>query len=93
MKESCRKGVPNHPDLEFCGDRREAVAEALTEASVGWVLSSENRGFGAPTQFTNGEGNTGGAIIRESPLRPRVVRDPKRAEKLHARETGSLRSA
>jgi len=28
MKESYRKGVANHPDLEFCGGRREVIVEA-----------------------------------------------------------------
>ncbi len=28
LQESYRKGVANHPDLEFCGCGREAVVEA-----------------------------------------------------------------
>jgi hypothetical protein len=42
MKESCRKGIANHPDLESCRVGREAKAEAETEAFAGRVLSFEN---------------------------------------------------
>jgi hypothetical protein len=45
-KESYGKGVANHPDLESCGARREARAEARTEASVGWVSSFEKYQLG-----------------------------------------------
>ena len=39
MKESYRKGIANHPDLESCVVSREAAIEALTEAHVGRVSS------------------------------------------------------
>src|ERR1035437_3245292 len=46
MKDPHRKGVANHPDLEPCGDRREAAAEAWTEASVARVSSCEKPTLG-----------------------------------------------
>ena len=41
MKESYRKGVANHPDLESCAVLRKGCREALTEAHADWVLSFE----------------------------------------------------
>jgi hypothetical protein len=57
MKQSYRKGVANHPDLEFCGDRREAIVEAQTEASGGRVLSFVKWNFGVLILCTHGEGS------------------------------------
>ena len=39
MKESYRKGVASHPDLESCVGRRKAAGEALTEAQTGRILN------------------------------------------------------
>ena len=41
MKEPHGKGVANHPNLKSCAGSREVSGEALTEAHLGWVLSSE----------------------------------------------------
>ena len=49
MKESCRKGVANHPDPESCGVGRKDDAEALTGARAGEVLSREINVSGTPT--------------------------------------------
>jgi len=41
MKESYGEGIANHTSLESCGNCSNAVAEALTEGSIGGLLSSE----------------------------------------------------
>lgn len=41
MKEPHEKGVAHHLDLESCAGFREEAGEALTEAHLGQVLSSE----------------------------------------------------
>jgi hypothetical protein len=41
MKEPQEKGVAHHLHLESCAGRRETAGEALTEAHLGRVLSSE----------------------------------------------------
>src|SRR5580704_4549953 len=89
MKESYRKGVANHPGLESCACRREAVGESV------------DRGIGGPGIELR-KTNTGrrpcgqkGKATRPAPKaravgRPCVVVDPEHAEKLHAREPGDL---
>jgi hypothetical protein len=67
MKESHRKGVANHPDLESCVASRKAGGEALTEARAGWVLSCEIIATGVPTSFRKAEGHTEGSAKREHP--------------------------
>ena len=49
MKESYRKEVANHPDLESCMASRKAAIEALTEAHAGRVLSCEIIATRVPT--------------------------------------------
>ena len=68
MKESHRKGVANHPDLESCMAIRKAAIEALTEAHAGRVLSCEIIATGVPTSFSKTEGHTNGGAIRQPPL-------------------------
>jgi hypothetical protein len=58
-----------------------------TGVSVGWVLSSEIACFGEPTASDGKEGNNA-AHDNASAARPCGVRDPRHAEKLHAREPG-----
>ena len=41
MKESCGKGIANHPDPESCAGRRKVAGEALTGAQAGRVWSCE----------------------------------------------------
>ena len=41
MKESYGEGLANYTSLESCGNCSNAVAEALTEGSIGGLLSSE----------------------------------------------------
>ena len=41
MKEPQEKGLAHRLHLESCAGRREAMGEALTEAHLGLVLSSE----------------------------------------------------
>ena len=43
MKEPHVEGLATHDDPESCGDAREGMAEALTGARAGWVLSREIR--------------------------------------------------
>lgn len=58
MKESYRKGSASHPDPESCSDNHKVVAEALTGAHAGRILSCEIKAFGVPTLLTEAEGNT-----------------------------------
>ena len=58
MRESHRKGVASHPDLESCVSSRKAAIEALTEAHAGRVLSCEIIATGVPTPFSKAEGHT-----------------------------------
>lgn len=41
MKESYREGLASHSDLESCAEGGNVLGEALTEAHVGRVFSSE----------------------------------------------------
>lgn len=41
MKESYVKGLANHNGLESCDGWSNSSVEALTEGTVGWVLSCE----------------------------------------------------
>ena len=75
MKESCRKGVANHPDPESCGVDREGGAEALTGARAGEVSSREINVPGTPTPLLAAEGNTG-RDGSASPSRARRGRRP-----------------
>ena len=76
MKESYRKGIANHPDPESCVGGREAVGEALTGASAGWVLSCEIIVIGVPTLSDIAEGHIGGSVKRERPLNPAQSKTP-----------------
>lgn len=57
MKESCGKGVANHPDPEPCGGHRKAAGEALAGAQAGRVLSCEINSSGVPMSFREAEGH------------------------------------
>jgi len=74
MKESYRKGVANHPDLESCVASRKAGGEALTEARAGWVLSCEIIATGVPTPFSKVEGHTEGSANASTLRTPRSLR-------------------
>ena len=58
MKEPYKKGIASHLDPESCAGRRKAAGEALTGASVGWVLSSEIRLVRGADVLRSTEGNT-----------------------------------
>ena len=77
MKESYRKGIANHPDLESCGCRRKAAVEALTEAQAGWILSCEiSVSNGVPTMFRESEGEIMGGAISEPTMNPAQSETP-----------------
>jgi len=76
MKESYRKGVANHPDLESCAGRRKAAGEALTEAQAGRALSCEIIQSGVPTLFCETEGETVGDDRGESHANPAQSETP-----------------
>jgi RNA-directed DNA polymerase len=68
MKESHGKDPASHPDPESCVGGRKDAGEALTGAHVGQPSSCEIRSSGAPTPWSEAEGNTeGGAIGEPSP--------------------------
>ncbi len=77
MKESYRKGIANHPDPESCVGGCEAVSEALTGASVGWVLSCEIIAIGVPTLSDIAEGDIDGSVNRERPSNPAQSKTPR----------------
>jgi hypothetical protein len=58
MKESHRKGLASHPDLESCAGSRKTAREALTKAHVGRVLSREMDGIQSADAVHNVKGNT-----------------------------------
>ncbi|SRR6266403_2457841 len=74
MRESHRKGVASHPDLESCMTSRKAAIEALTEAHAGRVLSCEIIATGVPTSFSMAEGHTEGCVIASTWRTPRSLR-------------------
>ena len=77
MKESYRKGIANHPDLESCGCRRKAAVEALTEAQAGWILSCEiSVSTGVPTMLRESEGEIMGGVISEPTMNPAQSETP-----------------
>lgn len=85
MRESYIEGVATHDDPESCGCDREVVAEALTGACTGTVLSREIKHFRAPTLLTEAEGNTGSTAIARCDPALRGRRPVARAEPLCAR--------
>ncbi len=87
MKESCRKGVANHPDPESCGVGRKDDAEALTGARAGEVLSREINDPGTPTPLPAAEGNTGWDVIA-SPSRAQRGRRPSACTETPCARTG-----
>jgi len=64
MKEPYGEGLANHTSLESCGNCSNAVAEALTEGSIGGLLSSEITNFRVPTTWSDWEGNTSYSVMR-----------------------------
>jgi hypothetical protein len=91
MKESCRKGVANHPDPEPCegGATQRPHLKRWKGAHVGWVslklMSSEI----AKLERADGVRLTGrqyGTGESASTCPPYGVVDPRHAWKLHARE-------
>ena len=58
MKASYGEGLVNHTSLESCGNCSNVVAEALTEGSVGGLLSFEITSSRVPTTWSDEEGNT-----------------------------------
>ena len=92
MKESCRKGVANHPDPESCGVGRKDDAEALTGARAGEVLSREIKVPGTPTPLPVAEGNTGGDVIA-SPTRAQRGRRPSACTETPRTGTGISRGS
>ena len=91
MKESCRKGVANHPDPESCVSSREAAIEALTGAPAGRVLSCEIFAFGVPTPFNKAEGKIKGRAFASAPRTPRSLRPQACRETPRARTGRSHR--
>jgi hypothetical protein len=68
MKESCRKGVANHPGPESCVGPRKGLGEALTGVHAGGALSREITHIQVPTLFPDEEGHIGSSAIA-SPTR------------------------
>lgn len=85
MKELYRKVVAKRPDPESCGDARKGVAEALTGACAGEVLSHETRWIGTPTQLSDAEGNTDEGVNASRRRVPRGRRPSTCAETPRAR--------
>jgi hypothetical protein len=76
MKESYGEGLANHTSLESCGNHSNVVAEALTEGSIGGLLSSEITSSRVPTTWSDGEGNTFCRVIMRAAERPGGVLEP-----------------
>jgi uncharacterized protein YwlG (UPF0340 family) len=70
MKESYGEGLANHTSLESCGNCSNVMAEALTEGSIGGLLSSEITSSRVPTTWSDGEGNTLYSVIMRAVERP-----------------------
>jgi len=87
MKESYREGVANHPGPSHADVIARWHPKRWTGVSVGWVLSSEIVWCREPTASGGTEGNNA-ACDSASAARPCGVKDPRHAEKLHAREPG-----
>lgn len=86
MKEPCTEGMATHGDPESCVDAREGVGEALTGACTGRVLSCEiGTSSGAPTLFSQTEGNTTLGEIASTRTAPRSRRPLACAESPCAR--------
>ncbi len=80
MKESCRKGVANHPDPEPCeGGPLRAHLKRWEGAYAGWVSRSSelrNRPIRELTVSSQSEGNRTAHDIASAPS-PGGVRGPK----------------
>ncbi|MDH3346710.1 MAG: hypothetical protein OEM02_01230 [Desulfobulbaceae bacterium] len=54
MKKSYGEGLACYTSIESCGNFSNVIAEALTEGSTGWLLSSEITSFRVPTMWSDG---------------------------------------
>ncbi len=88
MKEPCGEGVAIHTDPESCGDASNGVAEALTGARTGQVLSHEIH-FSSRCRRcgTRRKATLSGSIAREAG-RPCGVEDLEHVRKHTTREPG-----
>ena len=75
MKESCRKGVANHPGPEPCEGSREAALEALDRGIYRLGIELRKRECGEPTVSPQPEGNKA-TCANASASRPCGVEDP-----------------
>jgi hypothetical protein len=90
MEEPYVEGVAIHDDPESCGCNREVVAEALTGARAGRVLSREiGLVRSADTVIVSGRQHEQRALSRVR-CQLRAVEDPEHVRNLPAREPGEL---
>ena len=83
------EGLATHDDPESCGHARKDVAEALTGAHAGRVLSREIEIFPGAEAVFGAEGDTRSTDRREGLWGlARSTTDPEHAWKRHAREPG-----
>jgi hypothetical protein len=92
MKVPYGEGVACRTGPVPCVVDREVGGEALARGDAGWVLSRESALLGTDPVGKWGR-QYGGGRYGEPAHRPGVVRDPRHALKLLAREPGGLRAA
>ncbi len=76
MKESYGEGLANHTSLESFGNCSNVMAEALTEGSIGGLLSSEITSSRVSPLWSEGEGNTYYSVNMRAVERPGGVLEP-----------------
>jgi hypothetical protein len=92
MKESYRKGVANHPDLELCAEHRDVLGEALDRGTdrQGIELRNQCRP-GCRRCSVKRKATPKAAKSTRVVDGPRAVRGPRHVWKFHAREPGDPR--
>ncbi len=85
MKVSYNEGLATHISPESCGERSNALAEALAGESTGGLLSSENTFFRVPTSWSGREGKIRDGENGESSCDPAESNNLACAEASYAR--------